>query len=51
MKPLNPFPSVVALAANDLPAVPATERARERTRERRLRGPAWSSPSYESQSA
>ncbi|MDP1824844.1 MAG: hypothetical protein Q8L48_16430 [Archangium sp.] len=51
MKPLSPLPSIVAQAANDLPEVPSTERARERTRERRLRGPSWSSPSHEARSA
>lgn len=51
MKPLTNLPVIVALAANDLPEVPSTERARCRTRERRLRGPAWSSPSHEAQSA
>ncbi len=51
MKPLNPLPLIIALAANDLPEVPCTDRARPRTRERRLRGPIWSSPSHEAQSA
>ena len=51
MKPLSSLPTVVVLAANDLPEAPTTERARERTRARRLRGPVWSSPPYEAQSA
>lgn len=51
MKPLIQLPQLVAVAANDLPEAPSTERARLRTRERRLRGPTWSSPSSEAQSA
>lgn len=52
MKPLNQFPTIVALAANDLPDAPSAERARARTRERRLRGPSWrASPPREAQSA
>ena len=51
MKPLNPLPILVAQAANDLPEAPSAERARPRDRTRRLRGPSWSSPALEAQSA
>ena len=51
MKPLNQLPTIVAQAANDLPEAPSTERARMRDRTRRLRGPTWSSPAIEAQSA
>jgi hypothetical protein len=40
----NQAVSVVALAANDLPAGQSVERARLRERDRKLRGPTWSSP-------
>lgn len=41
MQPLRTIPTLVIPAANDLPEVAASERARLRSRERRLRGPAW----------
>lgn len=37
-------PTLVPMPANDLPTPEVIERARHRTRERRLRGPTWSSP-------
>jgi DNA-directed RNA polymerase subunit K/omega len=46
MKPL-----LVAPAANDLPEPAATERARERVRERRIRGPNWSQPPREAKAS
>lgn len=51
MTPTQPLPIVIALAANDLPELPATERARRRPHERRLRGPIWSSPATELETA
>ena len=45
------MPLLVAPAANDLPEPKNVERARERTRERRLRGPNWSAPVREVKSA
>lgn len=45
------LPILLAVAANDLPLIPPSERARERTRERRLRGPVWSTPTPQDQSA
>ncbi len=41
MQPTSPKPVILLMPANDLPAAPAAERARLRTRERRMRGPTW----------
>lgn len=45
------LPSIVLMAANDLPEAPSAVHARLRTRERRLRGPNWSQPSPNNQVA
>lgn len=51
MSPNPQLPMVIALAANDLPEPKAAERARLRQRERRLKGPIWSSPPRELETA
>ncbi|HEY0881205.1 MAG TPA: hypothetical protein VGD87_06735 [Archangium sp.] len=45
------LPIIVALSANDLPEAPSTTRARLRERERRLKGPNWSAPPRELETA
>jgi hypothetical protein len=47
MQPSHQTPTLVPMPANDLPQPEAVERARRRTRERRLRGPTWAQPMRE----
>ncbi|MFT3708406.1 MAG: hypothetical protein QM817_12200 [Archangium sp.] len=51
MQPSNLAPTLVPMPANDLPKPEAVERARRRTRERRLRGPTWAEAVRQQQSA
>jgi|GEM_PF-6663538 hypothetical protein len=51
MQPINQMPSIVPMPANDLPEAPATQHARLRSRERRLRGPIWAEPGHDTQVA
>lgn len=51
MQPIAQIPTLVPMPANDLPTPEVVERARHRTRERRLRGPSWAEPSRQQQSA